>query len=774
MKVKLIYRRIPHHAGNSGYDQLAHHVRGEAYEPGLLARLAGRLPERWIQKVKAFNSDWYRRESLYTELELMARLALPTRRLYHFLYGEDALRLSSRMPLRWNNKVVASFHQPPSILRGMFGDKPFIRKLDAAVALCREQAEYLYEFLPPERVFTVPHGVKTSYWQPAERIEKADPPTFVNVGWWLRDIEMLKATIHGVHARDPRVRFRIVTFENLFEHYAGLPNTELVSGISDEQLRETYRSATGILIPLKAVTANNAVLEAMACGTAVVSTDNGGSPEYVDPASGFLVGPGDVDASVERVLELAGDREKALAMGQAAVRQAARFDWQVVGEQMSYIHSRVLGTDASEFFHQRQQGRRNILLLTEEYPKETGWGGIATYNYNLAKGLAAAGHAVHVIAGCVEKPSDYVEHGVHVHRVKFRPRKPRSQRIYWGRIQPFLRKNCLEFLRRLEFGLAARKKFRYLQDRIPFHVIESPEYYGSAWFVQRRFRQYPVIVKLHTPTQVNCYINSTPVTRDVRLSNIFEKGSTKRADMVCAPSRKIMDIVRARWIPGLRDIELLEYPIDTEHLYRAADSAWSGGPKVFLFTGRLEHRKGVQILLPAFDQVARELPDVELHLAGHDTPTFVLDGRSVHFAEYMKSLDLHPDTLGRVRFLGRKTLEELIPLYQSAYACVIPSVSFENFPNSCLEAVACGKAVIVTDLGGMVEMAPEGVAGIHVKANDVASLAAAIRRLALDPDETRRLGEGARRNTVENYSTGRMVQKIVDAYERTIAAARYR
>jgi glycosyltransferase involved in cell wall biosynthesis len=235
-----------------------------------------------------------------------------------------------------------------------------------------------------------------------------------------------------------------------------------------------------------------------------------------------------------------------------------------------------------------------------------------------------------------------------------------------------------------------------------------------------------------------------------------------------------MDIVRARWIPGLRDIELLEYPIDTEHLYRAADSSWSGGPKVFLFTGRLEHRKGVQILLPAFDQVARELPDVELHLAGHDTPTFVLDGRSVHFAEYMKSLDLHPDTLGRVRFLGRKTLEELIPLYQSAYACVIPSVSFENFPNSCLEAVACGKAVIVTDLGGMVEMAPEGVAGIHVKANDVASLAAAIRRLALDPDETRRLGEGARRNTVENYSTGRMVQKIVDAYERTIAAARYR
>lgn len=776
MNVRLIFKRIPHHAGNSGYDQLANYVDGVQYRKGWLYRLARKLPEKRVLKVPLFNSEWYQREGLHIELEMLARLSLPGKRLYHFLYGEDNLRLTSRWPLRWNNKVIASFHQPPEIIREKWGKKEFLHGLDAAVALCREQAEYLYEFLPPERVFTVPHGVKTTFWMPEENAQKPSEPMFVNVGWWLRDIDMLKATIRRVHAKDPRVQFKIVTFQHLFEKYEGLPNTELLAGIPDEALRDLYRKARAILIPLKYVTANNAVLEAMACGTPVVTTNNGGCPEYVDDPSGFKVDPGDVDACVRAVLELAQDRSRSESMGRAARSRALDFDWAKVGEQMSYVYGRVLGADCSRYFHQERPGPRNLCLLTEEYPKETGWGGIATYNYNLAHGLAAAGHNVHVIAGCVERPSVYTEGPgarVTVHRVKFHPKKKRTQKLWWNWIQPFLRKRHLEFLRRIEFGFAARKRFRYLQDRVPIHVVESPEYYGSAWFIQGRFSQYPVVVKLHTPTQVNCYINSTPVTMDVRLSNIFEKGSTKRADLVCAPSRKIMDIVRSRWMPGLTHIDHLEYPIDPNK-YEVSGTAWQGGPKRFLFTGRLEHRKGVQVLLPAFDRIARELPDVELLMVGHDTPTFQVDGKSVHFQDYLKTLDIAADTLRRVHFLGRKSLEELIPLYRDAYACIIPSVSFENFPNSCLEAIACGKAVIVTDAGGMVEMAPEGVAGVHVKAGDVDTLAAAIRRLALDPAETAKLGRGARQMVLDHYATPKMVAKIMASYEKLIAGASYR
>ena len=151
MQVRLIFKRIPHHAGNSGYDQLANYVHAEHYRKGLLHRIARKIPERLIRKVGLFNSEWYTRESLHVEMEVLSRLSLPGKRLYHFLYGEDAMRLSSRWRPRWNNKIVASFHQPPEILAKMWGEKRFMRGVDGVVALCKEQAEFFYNFVSPPR-----------------------------------------------------------------------------------------------------------------------------------------------------------------------------------------------------------------------------------------------------------------------------------------------------------------------------------------------------------------------------------------------------------------------------------------------------------------------------------------------------------------------------------------------------------------------------------------------------------------------------------------------
>ena len=460
------------------------------------------------------------------------------------------------------------------------------------------------------------------------------------------------------------------------------------------------------------------------------------------------------------------------AMGEAARRRAETFRWQAVGEQMSYVYRRILGKRCTRSFHAGEPRRRNVCLVTEEYPPETGWGGIATYNYNLAQGLSQAGHKVIVIAGCVDEPSVNHDGNIEVHRIKFSPNEG-IKRWFWERVVRPRLARYPEFRARLEFAISARKLFRHLYDRVPIHVLEAPEYFGSAYLIQRLRKRCPVVVKLHTPTEVNCWINSLPVTRDVKLSNILEKGSTRRAELVTAPSKKIIEIVTERWLPGLRGIEHLEYPIDVG-VYSPAN----GADRVrghFLFTGRLEHRKGVHVLVQAFDRVADEIGDIELHLAGHDTPTFAHNGDDpVYFRDYLQQMELQDGTRDRIKFLGRIPLRDLIPLYRSAYACIIPSVSFENFPNSCLEAIACGKAVIVSDAGGMVEMAPHQVSGLSVTANDVDSLAEAIHYMATNPEQTERFGRSAREIVLERYATEKIIERTMSVYERVIARGGYR
>lgn len=772
MPVRLIYNHIAHHASHSGYDQLAKYVDAEDYREGLLFRVFQQLPNRITKRIPATKTPWYWGKALPRELEMCARSLWPGRTLYHFFYAENDLRLASRFRPRLNNKIVATFHQPPEYLETHVADKNYIRGLDAAIVVSEHQIPYMARFLPYERIFHVPHGVDTRYWHPDAAVAKHQRPTFVFVGFWLRDTEMFVATVRRAAELGLDAQFRVITFPDRRQHFEGLPNTEVLSAIGDDELRDEYRRAHAIFLPLQLATANNAILETMSCGTAVVTTQSGGVVEYIDEQFGIAVPRGDVDAAIAALQTIAGDRQRMLQMGAAARRRAETLDWQIVGEQMSYVYRRILGSSCRKYFHQQQPRPRNICLLTEEYPPETGWGGIATYGFNLAQGLAGAGHRVIVISGCVDRPSITRQDGIEVHRVKFAPRAGWKQRLWQGLVGRRLSRYP-EFRRRLEFALAARKRFRHLYDRIPIHLVESPEYFGSLWAIQKLRRRCPTMIKLHTPSEVNCWVNDVPVSKDIRLSNILEKGSTRRADKLTAPSRKIIDIVTQRWLPGVRGIEHLEYPIDTD-IY-APGPGRETARRHFLFTGRLEHRKGVHLLVEAFARVADDIPDFDLHLAGHDTPTFARDGRQgLRFLEYLEGAGLSPQVRARIEFLGRIPLRELIPLYRGAFACIVPSTSFENFPNSCLEAIACGKAVIVSDAGGMVEMVEHMRSGIHVKANDVDSLAAAIRHLAQHPQETAQFGQRAREIALERYATAKIVARTMQVFESVIAKGRYR
>lgn len=343
MPVRLIYNHIAHHAAHSGYDQLAKYVRAKPYEDGLFYKLTGKIDYKRLERSPAYHTPWYSGWAMRREIAICARAAVaPARTLFHWFYAENDVRICSQWRWRWNNRFVASFHQPPEFLDTHVADKSYIRGLDGIIVMAESQIPYMSQFVAKERIFCVPHGVATEHWKPDPAVPRRPEATFVFVGVWLRDIEMAKATIKKCAAAGLKARFRIVTFPDRVAEFEALPNTTVMTKISDEQLLEEYRTAHALFLPLSMSTANNAMLEAMSCGTGVISTRTGGTPEYVDPASGELVPPGDVDAAVRAIRRVCDDRDYTERIGKAARARATDFAWEKMGKLQDEAYRRIL------------------------------------------------------------------------------------------------------------------------------------------------------------------------------------------------------------------------------------------------------------------------------------------------------------------------------------------------------------------------------------------------------------------------------------------------
>jgi glycosyltransferase involved in cell wall biosynthesis len=329
-KVRFVVFRYSHHSPHSGYSRVAEYG-AQAFNSETI-RVAGPLSrriirERMLWKIQA-GTPGYDRTSLALELATIRCMLRERNSIYHFLYGETTYHYAGLMNNRRGNHVVATFHLPPPQIREAVQIQWHIQRLSAIVCVGHSQYEFFEPIVGKDRLFFVPLGVAVDYFVPPASSQPRDPNVCLLVGENFRDYPTLRGVIELVAYWRPQTRFVAVTNPK----YRGLlgehPNLEYKAGLPEDDLLRLYQSATLLLMPLHDATANNAVLEGMACGVPLVVSDVGSVRDYVHPGCGVLVPPHHARIMAEAVMDVLGDENARASMSAAGREQAEKFSWE--------------------------------------------------------------------------------------------------------------------------------------------------------------------------------------------------------------------------------------------------------------------------------------------------------------------------------------------------------------------------------------------------------------------------------------------------------------
>jgi len=181
------------------------------------------------------------------------------------------------------------------------------------------------------------------------------------------------------------------------------------------------------------------------------------------------------------------------------------------------------------------------------------------------------------------------------------------------------------------------------------------------------------------------------------------------------------------------------------------------GPPAFGFVGRLLDDKGVRTLIAAHRLLRARGSAARLLIAGTPDPA---NPASVTQAE-AESWNAEPG----VTWLGH--VGDIAGLWARAHVAVLPSRR-EGLPLSLMEAAACGRAMIASDVPGCREIVIDGQTGLLVPADDAPALAAAMERLAGAPELRARYAVAARKLVVEKFAADIIGRLTVQLYRRLL------
>lgn len=390
----------------------------------------------------------------------------------------------------------------------------------------------------------------------------------------------------------------------------------------------------------------------------------------------------------------------------------------------------------------------NICLVSAEYPPETGFGGIGTYTYQLAHGLAGEGHKVTVVSKSLSKEKQYLDNEVKIYRIVDRFDRSLFQKIT-NRLLPY-------WFDARAHSQAVFNKIEELSAGQNFDIIETPLWMGEGSAYDSNKVRAPLFVRLETPIFKSRRIAGLP-----RLCGVewLEKKSLQKATLIGAISRDIGRLISDHY--GIDPEKIIYSPLGVRFPKLPVPIFRSDSYRL-LFVGRLEKRKGLDELIEALSKILSSNTKITVDLVGLDTHQAP---GGISYEEYVSKI-VPQQVRSRVRLHGFVDDNELKDLYRQCDLFIAPS-RYESFGIIFLEAMGYGKPVIGTKVGGIPEIINNQV-GRVVSPNNPKEIQKAVEEIFSNEKIRKTLGRNAFKHSREKFDVSSMVENTLACYTSAI------
>jgi glycosyltransferase involved in cell wall biosynthesis len=369
---------------------------------------------------------------------------------------------------------------------------------------------------------------------------------------------------------------------------------------------------------------------------------------------------------------------------------------------------------------------RLIYVVTEDWY-------FLSHRLPMARAARAAGFEVHVATNAGEDADDIRDEGFILHPVRF----------VRGRLAP---------LRTFRTILALRKLYRTVDPAIVHHVAMQPTVLGIIASFGLKFATVYGITGLGY-----AFIADSKKTRSLRrgIRMLLRFGLNRRRAIGLVQNPDDREMLAEL---GVKEDHVTLIPGSGIDADRFRPIPEPDGPVTVAYVGRMLDDKGVRTLMAAHRMLRGSNIQCALLLAGTPDPANPASIPQTEVAGWGREQG--------VTWLGQ--VADIATVWRRAHIAVLPSRR-EGLPKSLLEAAACGRPLVATDVPGCREIVLHEKTGLLVPVDDPQALAAALLRLVRSSQQRIRFGVAARRLVDERFSADLIGKATVALYQRLMS-----